>query len=214
MGRDKSTVESTYNTVAKEYSEAYSAEHEKKPKDREILARFAQEVGDKKPVWDFGCGPGQTTKYLTDLGIEISGLDLSEGMVEQARLRYPEIRFQKGDMLDLVCENDSIAAVVSFYSIVHFTEGEVGTALGEVFRVLRPGGAFLFTYHIGEETIRIDRFLDKDVDIDFMFFSSDCIRGLLERCGFERIEIIERAPYPEVEYQSRRAYVFAFKPIA
>jgi hypothetical protein len=31
-------------------------------------------------------------------------------------------------------------------------------------------------------------------------------------CGFERIEIIERNPYPEVEYQSRRAYVFARKP--
>jgi len=49
----------------------------KKPKDQEILHRFSIEIGDKKPVWDFGCGPGQTTKYLKDLGIEISGLDLS-----------------------------------------------------------------------------------------------------------------------------------------
>lgn len=31
--------------------------------------------------------------------------------------------------------------------------------------------------------------------------------------GFENIEIIERDPCPEVEYQSRRAYIFAKKPV-
>ena len=212
MKRDKDKIEITYDAVAKEYAEEFSTEHEKKPKDREMLARFALEIRGKRPVWDFGCGPGQTTKFLSDLGIEISGLDLSEGMVEQARTLYPDIHFQKGDLLNLAFESDSIAAVVSLYSIVHFTKEQVGTALGEIFRVLRPGGVFLFSYHIGTETIHIDSFLNHDVDIDFMFFTNEFIRGCLENCGFEGIEIIERPPYPDVEYQSRRAYVFACKP--
>ena len=39
-------------------------------------------------------------------------------------------------------------------------------------------------------------------------FIGDCLTDI----GFEKIEVIEREPYPGVEYQSRRAYVFAVKP--
>ncbi len=207
-------VEFLYDTVAKEYAEAFSGEHEKKPKDQEILRRFSQEIGDRRPVWDFGCGPGHTAQYLKNLGIEISGLDLSEKILEQARSIHPEIDFRKGNILELEFENDSIAGVVAFYAIVHFTEEQAGIAFREVFRVLQPGGIFLFTYHIGEETIHIDEFLGKKVDIDFMFFTTDFISSCLKDSGFEKIEIIEREPYPGVEYESRRAYVFAIKPIA
>lgn len=213
MGQNLDKVENQYDAVAKEYAETFSGEHEKKPKDQEILRRFSQEIGDRRPVWDFGCGPGQTTKYLQNLGIAISGLDLSEKILEQARRIHPEIHFLKGSILELEFENDSIAGVVAFYVIVHFTEEQVGIAFREVFRVLQPGGMFLFTYHIGEETIHLDEFLGKKVDIDFMFFTTDFIFSCLKDSGFEKIEIIEREPYPRVEYKSRRAYVFATKPV-
>jgi len=212
MGQELNNIERMYDTVAKEYSETFFAEHEKKPKDQEILRRFSIEIGDKKPVWDFGCGPGQTTKYLKDLGIEISGLDLSEKILEQARTTHPEINFRKGNILELEFDDDSIGGVVAFYAIVHFTEEQVEIAFLEVFRVLQPGGIFLFTYHIGEETIHLDEFLGKKIDIDFMFFTTDFIFSCLKDSGFEKIKIIEREPYPGVEYESRRAYVFARKP--
>ncbi len=82
----------------------------------------------------------------------------------------------------------------------------------ETFRVLQPSGLFLFTYHIGDETLHIEEFLGKKIDIDFMFFNTDFISGCLQDCGFTKIELIEREPYPDIEYESRRAYVFAKKP--
>jgi ubiquinone/menaquinone biosynthesis C-methylase UbiE len=213
MGQNLNKIARLYDTVAKEYAETFTGEHEKKPKDREILQRFSQEIGDRRPVWDLGCGPGQTTKYLKDLGIEISGLDLSERMLEQARTIHPQIHFRKGNILELEFEDDSIAGLVAFYAIVHFTEEQVRMAFREIFRVLQPAGIFLFTYHIGEETIHLDEFLGKKVDIDFMLFPTDFIFSCVKGSGFEKIEIIEREPYPGVEYQSRRAYVFAIKPV-
>ncbi len=214
MGQDLSKIESAYDTVAKEYAEAFSGEHERKPKDREILRRFSGEIGDRGPVWDLGCGPGQTAKYLKDLGVEISGLDLSEKLLEQARAMHPGIRFRRGNILELDCENDSVAGAVAFYAIVHFTGEQVATAFREVFRVLKPGGIFLLAYHVGDETIRVTEFLGRKIDVDFMFFATDFISGCLEKSGFKKIETIEREPYPGVEYESRRAYVFATKATA
>ena len=212
MGQDLKKVENTYDAIAKEYAEKFIGEHEKKPKDREILLRFSQEIGDRRPIWDFGCGPGQTTKYLKNLGLEISGLDLSEKILEQAGKIHPEIHFRKGNILELEFDNDSIAGIVAFYAIVHFTKEQAAMACREVFRVLQPGGIFLVTFHVGEETIHVEEMLGKSIDIDFMFFTPDFISGCLKTCGFEKIEIIERDPYLGVEYESRRAYVFARKP--
>jgi len=207
-------IEAMYDSVAAEWAKEFTGEHEKKPMDREMLRRFAREIGDRKPVWDFGCGPGNTTQFLKDLGTEISGLDLSGKILEQARAAHPDLHFRKGNILDLEFENDSIPGVAAFYVIVHLTKEQVKTAFSEIFRVLQPGGIFLTTFHIGESTIHVDEFLGIKVDIDFMFFSTDFISDCLKKCGFEKIEIIEREPYPGVEYQSRRAYVFAVKGMA
>ncbi len=212
MGQNPNKVSEVYDVVAKEYAEKFCGEHEKKQQDQEILYRFSQEVAGKKPIWDFGCGPGQTTQYLKNLGLDIAGLDISGKLIKQANVIHPGITFRKGNILDLEFEDESIVGIVAFYAIVHFSQEQVGKAFCEIFRVLHRGGVFLFTYHIGEESIHLDEFLGKDVDIDFMFFKTDFISRCVKNAGFEGIEIIERAPYPEVEYQSRRAYVFAKKP--
>jgi ubiquinone/menaquinone biosynthesis C-methylase UbiE len=211
MEQDLHKIEKMYDTVAKEWASAFSGEHDNKPKDREMLLRFSHEIGERRPVWDFGCGPGNTTQFLKNLGMEISGLDLSGKILEQAGAIHPAIHFRKGNMLDLKFEDCSIAGVVAFYAIVHFTEEQAATAFREIFRVLQPGGLFLCAFHIGEETISITEFLGKKVDIDFMFFTTDFIERCLKESGFEKVEIVEREPYPGVEYQSRRAYVWARK---
>jgi hypothetical protein len=46
-----------------------------------------------------------------------------------------------------------------------------------------------------------------------MLFDTKCIDTCLKNNGFGEIEKIEREPYPDVEYQTRRAYVFSKKPV-
>jgi len=212
MEQDPDKVASQYDAVAGEYAERFCDEHDKKVLDREMLYKFSKEVADRRPVWDFGCGPGQTAAYLKSLGIKISGLDLSEKMIGQARIIHPDIGFRKGNILDLEFEDNSIAGIVAFYAIVHFSEEQVKQAFNEIFRVLQPAGLLLLTFHVGDEKIHVNEFLGKEVNLDFIFFKTDFICHCLEESGFEKIEAIERDPYPDVEYQSRRAYVFAKKP--
>jgi hypothetical protein len=70
----------------------------------------------------------------------------------------------------------------------------------------------LLAFHIGDETIYLDEWWDQPVSVDFFFFRPDEMAGYLRAAGFEVEEIVEREPYPDVEHQSRRAYIFARRP--
>jgi SAM-dependent methyltransferase len=201
-----------YDAVAREYAERFADELAHKPLDRELLSRFASEVSGCGEVYDLGCGPGQTTAFLNDLGISVRGLDLSAELVREARQRHPDIEFEQGDMLALPCADSSLAGVVAFYAIVHLSPAMLRRALEEMYRVLRPGGRLLLAFHIGEGSIHVDEFLGRAVSLDFVFFNPQNVAGELTHAGFEAVEAIERDPYPEVEYPSRRAYLFARKP--
>ena len=52
------------------------------------------------PVADVGCGPGHVTAFLKNHGLDVFGVDLSPGMIAQARAAHPELRFDIGSMTD------------------------------------------------------------------------------------------------------------------
>lgn len=201
----------SYNYIAKEYSETFKDEHQKKKMDLEILHQFYHLAKNKTPILDIGCGPGHTTKLLTDMGLSIRGIDISAEMINQAKNNYCDLEFSIGNMLKLDLTNNSIGGVVSFYAIVHFSHNQVRECFREIFRVLKDNGIFLLAFHVGDHFIHIDEFLGKKTDIDFMFFKCEDIKSFLQEAGFKKIEMIEREPYPDIEYQSKRAYVFATK---
>lgn len=207
-------LQSKYDLVAENYARQFHDEMSRKPFDRKMLDWLAEKVSDLGIICDMGCGPGQIAGYLHGRGVKVCGVDLSSEMVRQARSLNPEIPFQQGDMCALTdVADDSYGGVAAFYAIVHLPRAQVVGALRELKRVLRPGGVLLLAFHIGLETKHVDEFLGKQVSIDFFFFETEEVKGYLKLAGFELEEVIERDPYAEaVEYQSRRAYIFARKP--
>jgi SAM-dependent methyltransferase len=205
-------IQACYDAVAREYAERFADELTHKPLDRELLRRFADAVKGHGDVYDLGCGPGQTTAFLHDLGVHVCGLDLSEALLREARHRHPGIRFESGDMLALPLADASLAGAIAFYAIVHLAPDGLRQAVAEMFRVLQPGGRLLLAFHIGEGTVHVDQFLGRSVSLDFVFFTPQGVTDELLRAGFTAVEAIERDPYPDVEYPSRRAYLLARKP--
>jgi ubiquinone/menaquinone biosynthesis C-methylase UbiE len=140
-------------------------------------------------------------------------MDLSLGMVERAGQINPEIEFRQGDMRSLGVPDEAWAGIAAFYAIVNLPPAEVAQAAREMWRVLRPGGLLLLSFHVGEEVSHVEDLWGCAVCLDFYFFRTAEVAGYLRAAGFEVEEIVEREPYaPEVEYQSRRAYIFARKP--
>ena len=207
-------LQSSYDRVAEDYAEHFHDEMEKKPFDRKMLDWLAEKVGALGIICDMGCGPGQIARYLHDHGVKTCGVDLSPAMVERARALHPEISFQQGDMLSLAeVADNSYGGMAAFYSIIHIHRASLIQALQELRRVLRPNGVLLLTFHIGQEIIHRDEWWGKEVSMDFIFFETEEMKDYLRLAGFELQEVIERDPYPEVEYPSRRAYIFARKSL-
>src|SRR5262245_54109465 len=143
MEQTSDHIRGCYDAVAREYADRFAGELAHKPLDREVLARFASEVRGRGRVYDLGCGPGQTTAFLHGCAVEVRGLDLSAGLLREARRRHPGVEFEPGDMLALPLADGSLAGVVAFYAIVHLSSDGLRRALAEMYRVLRPGGRLL-----------------------------------------------------------------------
>jgi ubiquinone/menaquinone biosynthesis C-methylase UbiE len=202
----------TYNATAESYAATRIDELSKKHLDRLILNEFARLNKDHGTCADFGCGPGQTTKFLFDAGVkDIIGIDISPEMVNVARRIFPYIKFDTGDLLALPYKENYFTSAIAFYAIVHFDYDQIAQAFKEVNRVLKKGGHFLFSFHVGEETVHFDKANDIDVDIDLHFLQTDRILKLLHDNNFRIIDAVERLPYPDVEYATKRAYVWAEK---
>jgi SAM-dependent methyltransferase len=219
MERHKQDLQDGYDKVAVDYAEALYRELDAKPLDRALLDRFIAGIKGRGPVCDMGCGPGQIGRYLYDHGLSapenpILGVDLAHEMVREAQRLNPMITYRQGDMLALDAPDDAWAGIVAFYSIIHIPPPQVVGALRELKRVLRPGGLLLLSIHVnvGEDVVHLQEFFGKPVSMDFFFFKAEEMEDYLRQAGFEHIELIQRQPYPDVEYQGPRAYFFARKP--
>jgi ubiquinone/menaquinone biosynthesis C-methylase UbiE len=207
-------VRESYDRVAEEYARRLFHELDHKPLDRELLDRFATSTAGGRQVCDLGCGPGQIARYLHDLGCNVLGLDLSPRMIESARRLSPDIPFRESNMLALDFPDDLLAGIAAFYAIVNIPKSSLLFVFREMIRVLQPGGLLLLAFHIGDEVLAEDELWGHKMSMRFYLFPTREIQAYLEIAGFLIEDVVEREPYaPEVEYQSRRAYIFARKPL-
>ena len=113
--------------------------------------------------------------------------------------------------LDL--DDGTLAGIAAFYAIVNIPKESLPLVFREMERVLQPGGLLLLAFHTGDEVIQEKELWGRPIAMDFFLFWPSAIRRYIEAAGLGIEETIERGPYaPEVEYQSRRAYIFARKP--
>ena len=205
------SIRESYDRLAEEYTLRIADELRHKPLDRELLDRFAKQTNGGE-VCDMGCGPGHVARYLRDAGASVFGLDLSPGMLEQARKLNPDILFREGNMLSLDLADETLAGIAAFYAIVNIPRQCLPLIFREIHRVLKSGGLLLLAFHAGNEILHEEELWGQRISMDFLLFQPSDIKVDLEAVGFSMEEVVEREPYPEVEYPSRRAYIFARKP--
>jgi SAM-dependent methyltransferase len=207
----------SYDAVAAPYADAMTSELRHKPLDRALLTAFAEQVrrvgAGSGRVWDVGCGPGHVAAFLAGLGLDAAGIDLSGGMIAEARARRPDLEFSVGSMTALPARDGAWDGLVSFYSLIHMIDdADLRAALAECRRVLTAGGLLLLAVHAGQEVRHSAEWFGAPVDLSFRFFDPGWLAAELERAGFTIEALTRRQPYPGAEVATERAYILARVP--
>lgn len=192
-----------YDVLAADYADRFADELAVKPFDRAVLAVFAELVRAQRAgaVVDVGCGPGRIAAHLNDLGLSVSGIDLSLGMVEQARRGHPHLRFREGSMTALDIEDGSLGGIVAWYSIIHVPDEHLPRVLAEFHRVLAPGGYLQLAFAVGDEVVHRTEVGGHPVSLDFHPRQPDHVAELLGEAGLREHARLLRQPDEEGEFR-------------
>lgn len=108
--------------------------------------RFALQYVRGKNVLDYGCGSGYGSHFLADQCRLVKGVDISGEAIEYASSHYQADNLEfsviaPSEQAPLPFSDSSFEVVVSFQVIEHISN--IDSYLGEIFRVLTPGGVFI-----------------------------------------------------------------------
>lgn len=176
----------------------YAQATEKNAADYQIK-EFCRLLNPGDLVLDAGCGAGRDTKLICEKGIVTIGLDISSGLIQVAKSKYPRIEFVCGNFLNLDFPNNYFDGVWSHVSLVHLeTSEECQQALCEFNRVLKNEGILhvLVKEKTDDENVKFltdDKFLNNGL---YRYFTNQEIRNLVNNTGFV---ILKQENYNEKE---------------
>jgi SAM-dependent methyltransferase len=99
-------------------------------------------------VVELGCGTGIMSSVVSDAGLDVLGIDISEAMLEVARRNAPRATFRRGSLID--AEFPPCLAVTAVGESLNYAADEragmheLRSMMMRIFEALVPGGIFLF----------------------------------------------------------------------
>jgi SAM-dependent methyltransferase len=140
---DRTTL-AAYNDAATAFAEDWHAQPP--PADLHALVRHYFRPG---LTADIGCGSGREVAWLAANGFPAIGYDASEGLLFEARARYPQHRFEAAALPELAPIADaSFDNVLCETVIMHLARAVIGLALERMMAIIRPGGVLYVSWRV------------------------------------------------------------------
>ena len=151
----------------------------------DISGQFVYDVkrAGRRRVLDLGCGPGHDALRFSSHGLEVLGVDLSEGMVRRARKKG--LQAEVMDYQELSLPAQSFDGVWSARSLIHLPKADLPAVLGSIRRLLRPSGRFYMVVYAGEGEGPLETDLEYyTAQRYFAFYRQAELRAVLSAAGF------------------------------
>ncbi|MGJ4929806.1 class I SAM-dependent methyltransferase [Bradyrhizobium sp. HKCCYLS2038] len=106
---------------------------------------------------DIGCGSGREVGWLNANGCPAEGFDASEGLLDEARLRYPDARFTQAALPDLRGLADaSFDNVLCETVLMHLDRSDVVPSVRRMRAITKPGGILYLSWRVTEQADQRD----------------------------------------------------------
>src|SRR5262245_4128047 len=143
MGRSAVTP---YDEIAEWYDDWVGTQSLSEDPSFRVVESLMGAIAGRR-VCDLACGQGRVARYLTELGAQVIGIDLSEKLLEIARhdeeIESRGIEYLLADVTNLEGVTDGwFDGVVCYMALMDISE--LAPTFREVARILRPGGWFVF----------------------------------------------------------------------
>ncbi|MBN2228999.1 MAG: class I SAM-dependent methyltransferase [Candidatus Thorarchaeota archaeon] len=130
------TVQQSYDRMGATYHRFRDNE-----KFRGELERFSTLLPPSGRVLDAGCGVGTpTSEFLVRRGFDVTGVDISQKMIDLARVNVPDATFYQQNLLDLDFPDSSFDGVICVYTLWHIPRSNHQAILQKFHRVLKSDG--------------------------------------------------------------------------
>ena len=175
------------------------------------------------PLLDAGCGSGRDARAFAANGLSVLGVDLSQGMLDEAgertarRLPTGAIRYALMDLRHLDLPDASCRGVWCSASLLHLPKAVAPRAMAELARVARPGAPvtlFLKERQPDEEAERYEPYPTEAVPNGrrfYAYYTPDEARALVAGAGLEPLEV-RLSEQPDQQGAHRWICVIARKP--
>jgi 2-polyprenyl-3-methyl-5-hydroxy-6-metoxy-1,4-benzoquinol methylase len=112
--------------------------------DQKHIKLISDRIKGKK-ILDMGAGYGTTSSYLTQMGYEVTAIDLDEDSIKIAKDLDPQINYLKVNAESLPFKKQSFDTIVLRDALHHFYgESDFEKVKSEIIRVLKPKGVLIF----------------------------------------------------------------------
>jgi SAM-dependent methyltransferase len=179
--------------------------------DLGMLERLVPPSG--KDVVDVGCGPGALVRALSERGARVTGVEISESQMAEAIERDDGrgARFLVGRAERLPLEDASVDIVVFMRSFHHVPQADLGAALAEARRVIRPRGAVYIAEPLAEGAFfELTRMVDDETEVRA---GAQAALARASEAGLERATTVDYdAPLRIAGLAGRRGRVVAADP--
>lgn len=159
-------------------------------KVRHLLSLAQAHFGDVRQLQllDVGCGTGTTDRLLIPQVGAVAGVDVSSGMVEEARAANPQARYTTYDGQSLPYDDHAFDLAFAICVLHHVPPPQWNRFVQEVTRVLRPGGLLAIFEHNPLNPLTRLAVLRCEFDRDAVLLGPGQARGLLEQAGMVSIK--------------------------
>lgn len=171
----------TYNAIADFYVEEAALDHE----DKSYIVFFLENVSGNK-ILDLGCGPGILSKYLSDLGYDVTGVDFAEQMISLARGIATDAKFIVSDVASLELD-DKFDGIVLAHFLIHFSKEENIQILNKLHTLMNPDASLFIQFSANLTPGIQDEPLDNTGKLKMWRYSydEDSMLELLDNCNYD-----------------------------